>query len=247
MKFIAIAAALVSVAQAAIQGNTAFGLVAIRSGSPVHLSSAALDSNNNLYLGGSSNYFTGFMLPDGRVRVGGVDSWLTIAEDSSLVVGSASPYNFGVDDSNHLTYNGNSGFLAVLEHNVYQLYANSSAGDSNSYTVALRVDWSSSSSSSAEASASGSSVASTGASSVASTHASTVTSNSIGTNGTITAVPTVTATASSSGSRITETVTICSQDGTCHTTTGIPQVNGAATGGSIIGAAVAAVAGVFLL
>lgn len=129
------------VAQAAINPNSAIGLLVIRSGSPVHLTSPVVGLDGKLSVGsGSGDYFTGFLLPDGRIRTGGTDSWLTVGSDSSLSVGLP-PTNFEVDASDHLVFNGSSGFIAALEDaGYYSLYSSAaSLPGKTTYAVILRV------------------------------------------------------------------------------------------------------------
>lgn len=91
MKFLVLASALAAVAQAAIEPNTAFGLITLRSASPVHLLSPSVDTDGRLVVNGSKNYFSGTFLPDGRVRTGGTDQWLSVGTDGALRVATAKP------------------------------------------------------------------------------------------------------------------------------------------------------------
>lgn len=141
MKFLVLASALAAVAQAAIEPNTAFGLITLRSASPVHLLSPSVDTDGRLVVNGSKNYFSGTFLPDGRVRTGGTDQWLSVGTDGALRVATAKPTVFGVaDDYPTLTLNGSWGFTAVPEGSKYVLYAGKKS-DAGDYLISLRVNW----------------------------------------------------------------------------------------------------------
>lgn len=142
-------ASIVSFAQAAIGNGGAFGLIVIASGSPLQYATTYLDSNNKLAAGGSGNTYGGLMLPDGRVRNGGTDMWLSVDSDQSVAVLNSKPMNWGVDEDNHLTANGFSAFVAVPNsEGSFNFYTGSHNSTANSFTVVLRVEWISSSSSS---------------------------------------------------------------------------------------------------
>lgn len=238
MKFFSIVASLVAVAHAAIQPNTAFGLITIRSGSQLQYATLQQTSSGKLVAGASSgNDFTGFFLADGRVRVGGTDQWLTVDSDKQLAVATAAPTNFGVDDSDHLTSSdGSSGFYALpAAGNTYNIFAGTSS-DPNAIGVAIRVVWNSASSSAS---------ASAAPSTTISTHASVASSAAPVTSA---PAPVTSATVVQPSSQIIETVTVCHKNGTCSHSTGLPQVNAAHNAaGSIFGAAVAAIAGAILI
>ncbi|VVT54157.1 uncharacterized protein SAPINGB_P003935 [Magnusiomyces paraingens] len=245
MQFFIALSVFAAAAQAAIQGNTAFGLIVIRSGSPVQYSSLKEDSNRKLVIDSSiSTDFTGFFLPDGRVRVGGTDSWLAVGSDEQLAVLTATPQNFGVDDNNWLTLSdGTSNFYLLSSgDSTYNVYNGAGYSQSNAIGIALRVVWDETNSTSSESVASStvaSSIASSSHSAVASSsstasHASSIASSQV------TSAPTA---ASSPISQVVETVTICHKNGTCtHASSSVAQVNGAVNVGSYFGAAVAAVA-----
>lgn len=141
MKFLVLASALAAVAQAAIEPNTAFGLITLRSASPVHLLFPSVDTDGRLVVNGSKDYFSGTFLPDGRVRTGGTDQWLSVGTDGALRVATAKPTVFGVaDDYPTLTLNGSWEFTAVPEGTKYVLYAGKKS-DAGDYLISLRVNW----------------------------------------------------------------------------------------------------------
>lgn len=225
-------ASLLAFAAAQIQGNTGFGLVLIRSGSPLQYASPVIGADGKLTVtGANTGLYSGYFLPDGRVRQGGTDQWLTVGVDKALEIGTSAPTTFGVDDSDHLTVGGSAGFVAAQNADgTYTLFAGSSgpSNDTTSYNVELRVQW--------EVSSSSSSSAETSAETETSTLPFTPTSGFANiTSPTATAPP-----------EVTETVTQCVEDGDCiHTS--VPQVNGAAATQGLIGAAAFALAGALLL
>lgn len=69
--------------------------------------------------------FVGYQLPDGRIRVGGPDTWLTLDSKGQLAVLSAQvtgPTNFDVDDNNNLKFQNSDEFTLALEQGSKENY-----------------------------------------------------------------------------------------------------------------------------
>lgn len=217
-------ASLISLVQAAVGKGGSFGLVLIRSGSPLQYASPSVGADNKLVISAasSSDHYTGYFLPDGRVRQGGTDMWLSVDTDHSLAVLNAKPMNWGVTDDGHLSAGSNTGFVAVQNADgSYGLFTSGKNATGTFYDVIIRVEWIESSSSASDAT---------------STSAAPQTSS---------AHPNITATTTNPG-QTTETVTKCHEDGTCSQTT-VPQVNAAAGVKGFVGAAAVAFAGALFL
>lgn len=211
------AAAFATLVSAQIKQGS-IGLMVIRSGSPIHLSSISAEGSDVFI--GQGPFFSGMILPDGRIRTGGTDSWLTVNSEGKVVIGSP-PLNWGVEDGDYLTAKDKS-FVAVKEGDKYSIYTvptSETSASADSIPFSLRIIYSNSEDGEA--------------SSEASSETATITSSPAN-NETATDVPVVT-----------ETVTKCHEDGTC--TTGVPQVNGAAAIGSFAGAAAAVVGAALFL
>ncbi|VVT50488.1 uncharacterized protein SAPINGB_P002780 [Magnusiomyces paraingens] len=229
MKFIVLSfASMAALAQAAFTPGASFGLLTIRSGSPVHLTSPSI-SDNKLVLGSSSDYFTGTFTTEGYVKVKGTDLYLAVASDKSIVL-SSTPSTFDVDGT-YFSADGTEGFSAVLENSVYALYSGDVTTTNTKYNVIFRVLWDESSS---------------GASSVASSTAKTSTVATSSAVHTTSAAHNSTATHTTSVIHTTATPNATATHSPSHNATvspTVPQVNGASFGANI-NCAVAVAAGI---
>lgn len=143
MKFIILASSLAAVAQAAIEANTGFGLLVLRSGTPVHLSSPTVDSNGKLVIGAGEDYFNGVFRANGTISTSTSNEWLSVGSDGSLEVSSSSDSTFEVaSDYPYLEYDNSEAFTAVLEGDTYYLYAGNKQTNNTFYNIALSVIWS---------------------------------------------------------------------------------------------------------
>lgn len=214
------AAALATLVSAQIKSG-GIGIQVLRTGTPVHLASVDVEGTN-IFIGQGTS-FAGQILPDGRIRTGGTDSWLTVNSDGKVIIGTP-PLTWGVDDGFYLTV-ANRGFVAVPEGNAYSIYTvplEDGAAPENSIPIALRVLYDDEFETSTSATAH---------------HNSTATITSAPTGGNTTATTGVPV--------VTEWVTKCDAEGVC--TTHLPQVNAAASLGSFAGAAAAVVGAALFL
>lgn len=125
-----------------------FGLVAIRSGSPVQYSSPVLEDSSLIFSPDSDSYLTFVLTDSGNIQIQNTTSFVTVdtSISNALKVSSSNTSTFSIDDSNHLSYQGDSGFIAVprsTEDGFYDLYARgwtASSGNS-SYPFAFRVEY----------------------------------------------------------------------------------------------------------
>ncbi|VVT46992.1 uncharacterized protein SAPINGB_P001490 [Magnusiomyces paraingens] len=149
MKFSAILTVLFTIGtQAAIIPNRGVQLSFDTTDS--YLANRPLSSpNNNCPIGwypSENILFTGFSLPDGRIRVGGVDTWLTFDSAGRLVVASGTgPANFGVDENYHLRFDNSDSFKVGNEGGNYIVYGPSATLPSTSQPspqVKIRVNYS---------------------------------------------------------------------------------------------------------
>lgn len=187
MKFLyAISAAAFAALVSAEIKQGGIGLMVIRSGSPVHLSTIAAEGDEVFI--GKGPFFSGMILPDGRIRTGGTDKWLTVNSEGKLIIGTP-PASWEVDR----TYLGakDKGFVAVEDGDKYFIYTvplEEGAAPEGSIPIALKVLYNDELEGGESSSA-----------------AATITS-APGGNNTATDVPVVT-----------ETVTKCDKEGVCTT------------------------------
>ncbi|VVT55379.1 uncharacterized protein SAPINGB_P004567 [Magnusiomyces paraingens] len=170
MKFSAIAfAAIVALVEAAVPAGTKFGLVSIRSGSPVQYASASLNSDNQVVLGAtvssSDDYLTAVNVGDGSLSIEGTDLYLGLNSDKALVATSTPSKIFSFSDDRYLAIDGSDAITAVSESSYYSVYAGAVTTDKTTYGIALlitsAVTGSSSSSAAASSAAASSSAATT--------------------------------------------------------------------------------------
>ncbi|KAF5100621.1 hypothetical protein DV451_002506 [Geotrichum candidum] len=184
MKFTSTAlfATVASLVAAAPEIGVPFGLITIRSGSPVQNSGISFAADNTAEINSANkNWFNGTFEADGKVSLGN-GKYLTVS-DNNLVFTSEGA-TFSTDDSDHLTYEGSSGFYAVADGNIYKIKTSGYDATDKDYGVALRVFYTSSSSGSSGASSSSasSSSASTGVAAVGATNTTVPQVNGAGQN-----------------------------------------------------------------
>ncbi|VVT46990.1 uncharacterized protein SAPINGB_P001489 [Magnusiomyces paraingens] len=138
MKFFALASAFFALAQAEIQPSKSVQLSftstherfvnrPLSSGSPANAIGFYPDS---------STLFVGYQLPDGRIRVGGVDTWLTINSAKQLAVVSAQttgPANFDVTSEGNLVFNGSDTFSILNESGNWIVYTSDATFPATAY------------------------------------------------------------------------------------------------------------------
>ncbi|KAF5093535.1 hypothetical protein D0Z00_004016 [Geotrichum galactomycetum] len=160
MKFTstALLAAVASLVAAAPEVGTPFGLITIRSGSPVQNSGLSVAADNTVEINSANkNWLTGTFEKDGKISLG-EGKYLAVS-DNNLVFTSEGA-TFSTDDSDHLTYEGSAGFYAAADGNIYKIKTSKYDASDKDYGVALRVFYTPSTS--AAASSGASSSASTG-------------------------------------------------------------------------------------
>lgn len=117
MKFFAAATAfLVGIAHAQLQGGKS--VLLSFTNTHEHFVNRPVSAPNGGAAGwypDSSTLFVGYQLPDGRIRVGGTDTWLSFNSEKGLGVYSGNPTNFGVTSNNTLSFQGKDTFN-ILNH-----------------------------------------------------------------------------------------------------------------------------------
>lgn len=164
MKYFATASTLAALlsAVAAVEVGVPFSLITVRSGSVLQYSSVTVDPAHNVQVAGEGDTLTGKFTSDGKVQVG--DLYLDVLNTHYTL--TATGATFGDDGEDHLVYKANSdlGFVAVPAANGkgYNLES-SDAEDANSsgaIPVALRIEYSASSTSTAASSSAAANVTS---------------------------------------------------------------------------------------
>ena len=173
MKFsTTVSIALLALAKLIVADSESFGLVVIRSGSPLQYA-GVYSEDGKLYFGSNGNGLSAVVTGAGKLKLSD-NTYAVVSSDGSVVQGSESDATSGFSVSNgYLAYNGVDGFNAISSGSTYIVSTKSSG--SNDLGVAIRATSSSgstipdfspedSSSTSASASASASTSASASAS-----------------------------------------------------------------------------------
>lgn len=141
MKFLAVVAALSSVALAALPQGVEIGLLVLRSTTPVHLSSPRIDTDGKLVIRSDESlpYFSGIADSQGYIKiVGSSDKYLAVGADNTLQTSTTG--SVFDSDGYYFVYNNSQAFTAVSAGSGYDLVAGSVSGTAPTvYSVALRV------------------------------------------------------------------------------------------------------------
>lgn len=130
--------------------SPAFGLLAIRSGSPLQYQSVVISSGGLYLSGGASDpyYFKGVIFPSGGLKVvtdetrfesdSYIPSWLTVDGKGQYVLSTNMDNSFSIKDG-HLLYQGKDGASAVATTHEDYSYAVYQSGPANATGIALRT------------------------------------------------------------------------------------------------------------
>ena len=116
--------------------SESFGLVVIRSGSPLQYA-GVYSEDGKLYFGSSGNGLSAVVTDAGKLKLSD-DTYAVVSSDGSVVQGSESDATSGFSVSNgYLAYNGVDGFNAISSGSTYIVSTKSSG--SNDLGVAIRA------------------------------------------------------------------------------------------------------------
>lgn len=131
---LAVAASIVA---AAPEVGKAFGLITIHSGTPVQNAGLSVAADNTIEINSSNkDWVTGTFQKDGTISLGN-GKFLGMS-DNNLVTTSEGAI-FSADDSDHLSYEGSTGFTAVANNGVYKIKTSKVSAGSDDYNVVLRI------------------------------------------------------------------------------------------------------------
>ena len=137
MKFsTTVSIALLALAKLIVADSESFGLVVIRSGSPLQYA-GVYSEDGKLYFGSSGNGLSAVVTDAGKLKLSD-DTYAVVSSDGSVVQGSESDATSGFSVSNgYLAYNGVDGFNAISSGSTYIVSTKSSG--SNDLGVAIRA------------------------------------------------------------------------------------------------------------
>lgn len=186
MKFISLSLASLASLAALVNAapgtaGTEFGLLVLRSATPVHLSSLSY-VNNELVIAQSPEYFTGVWTSDGHVKINGTELYLAV-DDKHNLVGAKTGSVFDIVDDYYFATNGSEAFTAVQATSSWSIFVGSVDTTSTSYPIALRVITNTASSSAAVSTTSAPATATSSVAVVTSTAAANTTTGAAQVNG----------------------------------------------------------------
>lgn len=128
--------ALLALAKLIVADSESFGLVVIRSGSPLQYA-GVYSEDGKLYFGSNGNGLSAVVTDAGKLKLSD-DTYAVVSSDGSVVQGSESDATSGFSVSNgYLAYNGVDGFNAISSGSTYIVSTKSSG--SNDLGVAVRA------------------------------------------------------------------------------------------------------------
>lgn len=228
MKFILFSlAALAALAEAAPGvAGTKFGLLTLRSASPVHFSQPAI-SGGRLVINFGDVDFIGVWTSEGYAKIDdGSGLYLSVDETSQALVASSKPTVFDIDGRLFATA-GSTDFGAVLNegNNTYNIYTGKATTTGTSLGISFIVLQDSPTSSD------GAETSTASATSLAASSSTPV----------VTSVPAASSTLVATTTTVHSTASAAATP-SANSTSGVSQVNGAPATGSVLGGAVAAAA-----
>ncbi|KAF5092847.1 hypothetical protein D0Z03_002670 [Geotrichum reessii] len=126
-----------SIVAAAPEVGKVFGLITIRSGSPVQNAGLSVAADNTVEINSSNkDWVTGTFQEDGTISLG--EGKFLGVSDNNLVTTSEGAI-FSADDSDHLSYEGSTGFTAVSNNGIYKIKTSKVSAGPDDYNVALRI------------------------------------------------------------------------------------------------------------